>query len=79
MLNMQNLIGQFSGFCKNPMQYMLQCKLQIPQEYMQSPDQAIQYLMNTGRLSQQQYNMVVQQANQLKNNPDFMKYLKSIK
>lgn len=79
MLNIQNLISQFSGFCKNPMQYMMQCKMQIPQEYLNNPNQAIQYLMNSGKLSQEQYNLAVQQANQIKNNPIFINYINSIK
>ena len=73
MMNMQQMLGQFQGFMQNPMAFMLQSKLQIPKEYMNNPDDAIQYLMNTGKISQDQYNWARNQAKQLQNNPDFMK------
>ena len=73
MINMQQMLGQFQGFMQNPMAFMLQNKLQIPKEYMNNPNDAIQYLMNTGKISQDQYNWARNQAKQLQNNPDFMK------
>lgn len=73
MINMQQMLGQFQGFMQNPMGFMLQNKLQIPKEYMNNPNDAIQYLMNTGKISQDQYNWARNQAKQLQNNPDFMK------
>lgn len=74
--SMQGMIGQFQSFMSNPMQFMVQRKLNIPQQYMNDPQGAIQYLMNTGKLSQEQYNWAVKQANQLQNNPEFMKAFK---
>lgn len=71
--SMQGMIGQFQSFMSNPVQFMVQRKLNIPQQYMNDPQGAIQYLMNTGKLSQDQYNWAVKQANQLQNNPEFMK------
>lgn len=71
--SMQGMIGQFQSFMSNPVQFMVQRKLNIPQQYMNDPQGAIQYLMNTGKLSQDQYNWAVRQANQLQNNPEFMK------
>lgn len=71
--SMQGMIGQFQSFMSNPVQFMVQRKLNIPQQYMNDPQGAIQYLMNTGKLSQEQYNWAVKQANQLQNNPEFMK------
>lgn len=73
MMNMQQMLGQFQGFMQNPMGFMLQNKLQIPKEYMNNPNDAIQYLMNTGKISQDQYNWARNQAKQLQNSPDFMK------
>lgn len=74
--NMQNMIGQFQGFMSNPMAYMTQHKLNIPQQYMNDPQGAIQYLMNTGKLTQQQYDWAVNEAQKLQNNPQFMQLFK---
>lgn len=71
MFNMQSFLNQFMGFSKNPMQAIMQAKLGIPQQYMNNPQQAIQYLMNTGRLSQQDYDRLNGMAQQIIQNPDF--------
>ena len=34
--------------------------MNIPQEYMSNPDDAIQYLMNTGKITQQDYNKAIE-------------------
>ena len=65
-MNINGLMGQFNGFMSNPMAYMLQHKLNIPQQYMNNPQQAIQYLMNTGRVNQQMYDNAVRQANEIR-------------
>ena len=52
---------------------MLQ-KLNIPNECQDNPQKAIQYLMNTGRVSQEQYNAASNQLKQLQNNPMFKQY-----
>ena len=70
--SMQGMLGQFRGFMSNPMQFMIQRKLNIPQQYMNDPQGAIQYLMNTGTINQQQYDWAVKQANMIQKNPQFM-------
>jgi len=70
--SMQGMLGQFRGFMANPMQFMAQRKLNIPQQYMNDPQGAIQYLMNTGAINQQQYDWAVKQANMIQKNPQFM-------
>lgn len=62
-----NIMQGFQAFMKNPMQYMSG----IPQEYANDPSKAIQYLMDSGRINQQQYNQAKQMADQMKNNPMF--------
>ena len=42
---------------------MAQRNLNIPQQYANDPDGALQYLMNSGNLTQQQYNFAAQFAN----------------
>lgn len=72
--SMQGFIGQFQGFMRNPMQFLLQKRLNLPQNInpMQNPNQAIQYLMNNRVMSQEQYNQLQQLASQIQNNPQFM-------
>jgi len=74
--SMQGMLGQFKGFMANPMQFMIQRKLNIPQQYMNDPNQTIQYLMNTGQLSQQQYDWAVKEAQKIQSNPQFMQMFK---
>ena len=54
--SMQNMMAQFQQFSNNPMQFLLDRRLNIPQQYAGSPDSIIKYLMNSGQLTQQQYN-----------------------
>lgn len=72
--SMQALMGQFQGFMQNPMQYMMQKRLNLPQNInpMQNPQQAIQYLMNNGTLDQQTYNQLQQMAKKIQQNPQFI-------
>ena len=74
MMNVKALFEAYTQLMQNPTQ-MLQ-KLNIPQEYASNPQGAIQYLMNTGKISQADYNKANEQINQLKNNPLFRQYFK---
>lgn len=49
-----------------------------PQSAMQSPNNFIQYMMNSGGISQQQYNQAAQQARQLQQNPQFMQMMQGM-
>ena len=66
----------FMQFANNPMQYMI--NRGIPQNVASNPQNVIQYLMNNGQLSQQQYNNIVNQANQLQKTPQFMQFLNNL-
>ena len=59
MINPQ-MINQFRQFMANPMQYMRQIGIQG-----NDPQAIIQNLMDTGRLSQDQYTQLQQQAKQI--------------
>lgn len=74
--SMQGFIGQFRGFMNNPAQYMMQHKLNIPQQFQNDPQGAIQYLMNSGQLTQDQYNWANNTAKQIQNNPIFKQMFK---
>jgi hypothetical protein len=73
--SLKNMMGKFRGFMQNPAQFMLQNKLNIPQQYMNNPNDALQYLMNTGKLSQEQYDWAMNQASHIQKNPEFMRML----
>ena len=74
--SMQNMLGQFQRFMGDPMGYVMQKNMGIPQEYLNNPDETIQYLMNTGKLTQQQYNEVNEVAKKIQNNPMFKQFIK---
>lgn len=78
--SMQGFLGQFRGFMQNPMQFMMQKQLNLPQNInpMQNPQAAIQHLMNNGQLTQEQYNQVQQMARQIQNNPQFQQFMGGI-
>jgi hypothetical protein len=74
-----NPLNDFQSFMSNPLQFMAQRKLNIPQQYMNDPNGAIQYLMNSGKITQDQYNKAVNMSNQLQKDPNFMKMLDQFK
>lgn len=69
MMNIKNLFSMYSQLLSNPNQVLQQ--LNIPQEYANNPQGAIQYLMNNGRISQEQYNKANNQLKQLQADPMF--------
>lgn len=52
-MNNQNLYSQFSQFMQNPGQML--SKMGIPSDALSNPDKAVQYLMDSGKISQAQY------------------------
>lgn len=74
-----NPLNDFQSFMSNPIQFMTQRKLNIPQQYLNDPNGAIQYLMNSGKITQDQYNKAVNMSNQLQKDPNFMKMLDQFK
>ena len=55
----------FNQFIQNPLQWLTQRQINIPQEYANDPHGAVQYLLNNGKMTQEQLNMLTQRANQL--------------
>lgn len=70
--SMQNMMGQFQAFMANPMQYLIQRRLNIPQNMVQNPQAAVQHLLDTGSISQQQLNALHQTAQRIQENPQFL-------
>ena len=69
MNNIGALISQFQSFMQNPAQLLMQRGL--PQNALQNPREAVQQLMNSGQLSQQQFNQLQAAANNIISNPLF--------
>ena len=62
MINKQTLMQKYQQFRQNPMA-MLSQRYKIPQNInFNNADDIIQYLMNTGQVSQSQYNQMRQAA-----------------
>ena len=75
MMNMGNMQA-FVQFMQNPAAFFQARGMQMPpQNALKSPQDMIQYMMNSGGISQQQYNNAAMQARQLQSNPQFMNML----
>lgn len=59
------LMTQFNQFKSNPMSFLLQRNVNIPQQYLNNPEEAVKYLMNNGQMTQDQYNRINQMAQSL--------------
>ena len=66
-------------FMQNPAAFFQQRGMQMPpQTALQSPQGMIEYLMNSGGVSQQQYNQAAAQAKQMQQNPQFMQMMQGM-
>ena len=65
MPNQINLIQMVQQFRQNPMQMLLQRRLNVPQNMMGDPDAIMQHLLSTGQISQQQMNAAYQTAQRM--------------
>ena len=64
MINFTQLLPMFMQFRQNPGAFLASQGLNIPQQYMQSPEMAAKYLMQTRGMSQEQINNLMQTASQ---------------
>jgi hypothetical protein len=70
MMNPMQMINSFRQFMANPTQFL--SGMGLPQNALSDPKSAVEYLMNTGRMTQQQFNELSATAKQLQNDPQFM-------
>ena len=56
------MLNQYQQFTQNPLQFLMSRNINIPQRFQNDPRGAIQYLMNSGRMSQNQFNRLSQMA-----------------
>ena len=68
-MNIQALFSAYTQLMQNPNQMLSQ--MGIPKEFQNNPQNAIQYLMNNGKITQAQYNNANNQLKQMQNNPLF--------
>ena len=59
------MMSQFNTFKQNPWQFLLQRKINIPNEYANNPQGAVQYLMNAGQMSQETFEGLRNKASQM--------------
>ena len=65
MAGMGNMMGMLQQLKANPMQFLMQRRMNIPQGVaMNDPNAIIQHLMNSGQISQAQYNQARMMAQQ---------------
>jgi hypothetical protein len=70
------MMQAFMQFMQNPAAFFQKRGMQMPpQSALQSPQGMIEYLMNSGGVSQQQYNQAAAQAKQMQQNPQFMQMM----
>ena len=65
MVNPTMTNAMFNQFMQNPFQFLLQRKIKIPNEYANDPQGAVQYLMNTGQMSQETFEGLRNRASQM--------------
>ena len=63
---MNNLMGLYQAFMQNPIGFLMQNKINVPQNIANDPNAIIDYLMSNGARSQKQYNQAQQLFNQYK-------------
>lgn len=60
-----SIMEQFNTFQQNPIKFLLNRNIQIPQDLQQDPKGAVQYLLNSGNMTQAQFNKLNSMASQL--------------
>lgn len=70
-MNIQQFNQMFGQFRQNPMAFMMSRKLNIPTDFQSDYKGAVQYLLNTGQMSQEQLNQLLKQAEQIQKTPGF--------
>lgn len=66
MMNPMQLIQMAQQLQGNPMQFLASRGIQIPANIANNPQAIIQQMLNSGRITQQQYDQARQMAAQLK-------------
>ena len=59
------VMNQFQSFMQNPMQFLLGKNINLPQNLQNDPKGAVQYLLNNGQMTQEQFNRLNTMASQM--------------
>ena len=60
-----DMMSQYAQFKKDPVQFLISRKNNIPQEYLNNPKGAVEYLMNSGQMTQNQLSQIEAMASKL--------------
>ena len=58
-------MAKFNAFKQNPMQFLMKNNLNIPQQFANDPQGAVQHMLNSGQMSQEQLNRLTQMAQKM--------------
>lgn len=61
----KGFMTQFGNFMKNPMEFLISRKINLPQQFANDPHGAIQHLLNSGQMTQEQLNSLTQTAQRM--------------
>ncbi len=59
------IMGQFNNFMRNPIGFLMQRRINIPPQYANDPAGAVQYLLSSGQMTQETYQRLRSQAEQM--------------
>ena len=51
-----NLMSQMNQLRSNPIQFLMNRKLKLPQNFQGGPQEIVQHLLNSGQMTQEQFN-----------------------
>ena len=60
-----SLMSKLKQLINNPAQTIMQSKMSIPQQYQNDPHSAVEYLIQSGQISQDDLNKAIQTAQNL--------------
>lgn len=63
---MNDIFSQVQQLRANPMQFLLQRKLNVPQSIINDPNAIVNHLLSTGQVSQQQVNYAYQMMQKMR-------------
>lgn len=56
MNNLSNIMSQMNALRSNPVQFLAQRQLNLPPDFTGGPREIVQYLLDSGQMSQDQFN-----------------------
>ena len=61
--NMMQMLSMLPKFMQNPMSAMMECGMNVPENIRGNPQAITNFLLNSGQMTQEQYNTVAPFAN----------------